>query len=557
MSKKEKFIKRFFEMYPGILAWVVITLPIWGGIFFPEFTAYFVLVFNAFWVYKSLSSVVFFVIGYLKIRNNENVNWMSKLKRLENPDLGVCETEKEIDVLQKAKFSNMNFKQSSFSKIPNVLKRVLFKIEKRKTVKYLKGEIRELRNLKGKLILDWKQMHHVIIIPFWAEHYPVLKRSLDKLVAQTLPTGKISVVLGAEKRHLPAFKLAKRLEKEYKGKFENIWPTNHELQGADIVGKASNMAHCGREVQKKIEKLGWDKSKIIVTSCDCDTQFDKHYFAYLTYLFVTDKDRYTHFYAAPMVYYANFWKVPFYSRVANTLFSINNIATAARPDKFIQVSSYSFSWKLLEDIDFWSVDKIPEDFHMFFKALYVHGDKVMTKPIFLKNLSDAAESVGHRGTIKNQYEQVKRWAWGVSDHGWMIRNWLKSKKTLYMTYRVFHTVFDHLTWSIISFILLFGANIPTLINKEFSQTVFGQKLPQVASFMMTITTSTFVLTIILNFFLKPRRKEKVSIFRMVFEQLQWITFPVVSFFFGAIPGLDAQTRLLFGKYMEYRLTEKH
>jgi hypothetical protein len=407
-------------------------------------------------------------------------------------------------------------------------------------------------------MLNWKELHHIVIIPFWREPYPVLKRNLDRLMNQNFPNSQISIMLGAEARWKPAIKIARRLAKEYEGKFENVWVNNHVLKGDDIVGKASNMADCGKAVQKKIEKLGWDKSKVTVTSCDSDTQFDKQYFAYLGYLFVTDEDRYTHFYAAPMMYYANIWKVPFYSRIANTLFSINNISIAARIDKFIQVSSYSFSWRLLEDIDFWSVDVIPEDFHMFFKALFIHGDKVFTVPIYLRNLSDAAESIGHIGTIKNQYEQVKRWAWGVSDHGWMIKSFFRAqKKTFYMLYRVAHTIFDHLTWSIISFVLLFGANIPPLLNKEFAQTVLGQKLPSVSSFMMTLTTISFLLTIVMDFFLKPRREEKISIYRFILEQFQWIAFPVVSLLFGAIPGLDAQTRLLFGNYMEYRLTEKH
>jgi hypothetical protein len=32
--------------------------------------------------------------------------------------------------------------------------------------------------------------------------------------------------------------------------------------------------------------------------------------------------------------------------------------------------------------------------------------------------------------------------------------------------------------------------------------------------------------------------------------------PVVGFFLSAIPGLDAHTRLMLGKYMEYKVTEK-
>lgn len=557
MSKKKKIKKRIFEMYPGIVAWVVITCPIWGGIFFPVATGYFILIFNAFWVYKSISSVLFFIIGYLKIRNNENVDWMGKLARLENPHKGIVQLNSELKDLTNEKFSKKKYIGTFYDKVPTILQKLVFAIEKKKAKKFLKDEIEKLKQLKAKSYLNWKDLRHIVIIPFWKEPYTVLKRSLDKLANQTFPNKKISVVLGAEARHPPAYKLAKKLQKEYKDKFEYIWANEHTLTKDEIAGKASNMADCGKMVQEKIEKLGWDKDKITVSSCDCDTQFDRQYFAYLTYLFATDEDRYVRFYAAPMMYYANFWRVPFYSRVANTLFTINNIGMAARMDKYIQVSSYSFSWRLLEDINFWSADIMPEDFHMFFKALFVHGDKVVTKPIFLRNLSDAAESVNHRGTIKNQYEQVKRWAWGVSDHGWMIESWWKSKKTFYMTYRVFHTIFDHLTWSIISFVLLFGANIPPLINKDFAKTVFGQKLPEVSSFMMTITSVTFVFTIIFDFFLKPRRKEEVSIFRIIFEQLKWVTFPIVSFVFGAIPGLDAQTRLLFGKYLEYRLTEKH
>jgi hypothetical protein len=32
--------------------------------------------------------------------------------------------------------------------------------------------------------------------------------------------------------------------------------------------------------------------------------------------------------------------------------------------------------------------------------------------------------------------------------------------------------------------------------------------------------------------------------------------PIAGFFFSALPGLDAHTRLMLGKYMEYKVTEK-
>jgi hypothetical protein len=38
--------------------------------------------------------------------------------------------------------------------------------------------------------------------------------------------------------------------------------------------------------------------------------------------------------------------------------------------------------------------------------------------------------------------------------------------------------------------------------------------------------------------------------------VQWLALPFVGIFFSNLPALDAQTRLLTGRYLEYRVTEK-
>ena len=55
---------------------------------------------------------------------------------------------------------------------------------------------------------------------------------------------------------------------------------------------------------------------------------------------------------------------------------------------------------------------------------------------------------------------------------------------------------------------------------------------------------------------RPERPSGERLRNRLAELLGWPLLPVIGFFLGALPGIDAHTRLMFGKYLEYRVTEK-
>jgi hypothetical protein len=65
-----------------------------------------------------------------------------------------------------------------------------------------------------------------------------------------------------------------------------------------------------------------------------------------------------------------------------------------------------------------------------------------------------------------------------------------------------------------------------------------------------------VISAIISVLILPQ-DHKGGIKKYVIMLVQWLFLPVVIIVFGAIPGLEAQTRLMLGKYMGFWVTPKH
>lgn len=408
--------------------------------------------------------------------------------------------------------------------------------------------------------LDWQAVKHIIIIPSYQEPLYILDRTLTGLTKQTFPLNNLTVVLSFELREgTAAREKAKTLSKKFSDRFGNFLITYHPDLPGEVKGKSSNTAWAAKLAkQLLIDKQKTNLDYVTITSNDADAILHPQYFSYLTFKFLDDPHRYRRIWQSAIQFYNNIWRLPVVSRAFNRISSVVHTSLLLRKDRLINFSTYSLSLKLVDKIGYWDTDVIPEDYRMFFKAYYATGGKVEVEPIFLPSYCDAAESTGWWKSMVNQYEQIKRWAWGVSDDAYIIYQWFKVKKIPFWekTIRSSSVIRDHILWPVSWFAITLGANIPPLLNEEFNRTIIGKTLPQVSSAILTMSLVALLAIIFVDWQQKPKAPANTSLIKRLLSPFEFILLPLVGFFFTALPGLDAHTRLMLGRYLEYRVTEK-
>lgn len=407
---------------------------------------------------------------------------------------------------------------------------------------------------------DWKKVHHILIIPTFKEPLQTLRRTLQGIKKQTFPKKNIVVVLAFEEKEGEAgLEKAKILKEEFSEQFGHLWTTLHPITPGEVAGKSSNTAWAAKFIKKKlIDEEGKDSRYYTITSEDADAVLPPQYLACLTYKFLDNPQRYRRIWQAAIVFYNNIWRLPIPNRVYNTICSIIQMGILMRRDRLINFSTYSTSLMMALEVGLWDTDVIPEDYRFFFKSFFKLKGEVEVEPIFLPVFADAAESTSFFKTFINQYEQVKRWAWGVSDDAYIIKGTLTTPDLPFWDkmMRLLKVIEDHFLWPVNWFAIALGAILPPLLNPVFARTVLGKTLPQVSSLILSICLVSLVLIIFIDWRQRPQPPDHVSKLRRIISPLEFVLLPVVGFFFAALPGLDAHTRLMLGKYLEYRVTEK-
>ena len=497
MNKNSK-IYRIWEMIPGIFAWVTISFPIWGSFLVPRLVAYFVIAFLIYWLYQSFKSAFFAIIGYYKIQRSQNTDWLVQF--------------------------NQDFRADW---------------------------------------LKYRDINHVIIISSYKEPLEIIEMAVGSLAAQiNFDTKKLHVVIGQEQRAGSKNNqiTIDYFSKKYQDVFGSLTFTDHpsDLPG-EIAGKHTNEAWAARHFKKEyIQKNKFDIKNFTLTSCDVDTIFNPKYFSALTYFYAQDPKRYFKFWQSPIFWHHNIDQVPAPIRIIGTLGNVIHIANIQEPDGlFFNYSCYSSSFYLIDKIGYWDPDMIPEDWHIFLQSFFATGGKTSVNPIFLPTIVDAPSGKNYFDALKNRYNQCVRHAWGATDIPYAIEQARVHTEIPIITrsLRIFKLIETHFIWSSNWFILTLGTSLPAILNPKFFQTAFGYNLPRISNFILTLCLIPLIALIILDWKLRPPTADK-NFRNAIKNLLQWPFMPLATLTMSVIPGLHSHTRLMLGKRLEYKTTNK-
>jgi len=274
---------------------------------------------------------------------------------------------------------------------------------------------------------------------------------------------------------------------------------------------------------------------------------------------LTVEDPYHTSYQPIPVYNNNIWQAPSLARLVEISSSFCQMIESMRLEKFVTFSSHSMSFKTLVDIDYWPVDMVSDDSVIYWKAFLFYQGNYRVVPMYITVSMDVAYSNSFFKTIQMQYKQKRRWAWGVENFPFLVSAFLTENEIplLKKIRRSLHLLESHVTWAVWAIILVFIGPLPIILGGAFfSQMSIGYNLPKITGLLFNFTFGASLAWIVLSRIILPPRPKEVSWTKNVIMILEWIMVPLIILILGSLPALDAQTHLLFGKYMEFNPTQK-
>lgn len=407
----------------------------------------------------------------------------------------------------------------------------------------------------------WSDVTHVIILPTYKEPYQLLSETLRSLAIVDYPLDRLMVVLATEERDAANVRpIAKRLTAEFAPLFGHWLVTEHpgNIVG-EVAGKGANIAWAGRRVKELIDRLALPYDKILVSTFDADTTAHRHYFNYLTTTFINHPNRLRTSYQPIPLFHNNIWDARAMMRVVANSTSIWLLTETMRPDRLFTFSSHSMPWQALVDVDFWQTDIVTEDSRIFLQCYIRYDGDYRVTPMYIPLSMDTIHTKSIWRTWKNQYLQIRRWAYGVENFPYMAWNFSKNpmipwgQKVKY----VWNQLEGVYTWATAPLLIWLVGWLPFQFDHpSLATSVLAANAPVIIRWLMIGAMTGLVITAIITSVLLPARPAHRPLWYWPLMIVQWLFLPVTMVVFGSIPAIDAQTKLMLGRYLGFWVTEK-
>ena len=405
------------------------------------------------------------------------------------------------------------------------------------------------------------QVHHVVIVPNYKEPFSVIARTLDALAAQEDAASRMTIVLAMEGADPDALTKAEALQEAYRPQFANVYFTIHPkgLPG-EMQCKSANEAWAARWIKRKlVDQKGYNIDHILVTTMDADTVWHPVYFACLTTLFALNPDRHLRFWQGPIRYHSNIWDVDPTIALVHAYSSAWELVYLSAPGWIaLPMSSYTLSLRLLDGVGYWDGDVIADEWHMFIKAFFQRSGEVKLERVYLPFSGEATSGNGFLDSVKNRYQQSLRHAWGSKEVGYTLARIIEYPDIprwtgLRLFFRVAHDIIlAGAGWVIMTV----GPQVALVLYPELFFAEWNTPIFLLLQFSMALVSILGAVTLIVDVRIRPPKPRPWTARNVLATLISFPLLPIMTLIVLAIPTIQAQTLLMFGMPIQFKVTKK-
>src|SRR5258708_26003725 len=356
----------------------------------------------------------------------------------------------------------------------------------------------------------------------------------------------------------PGWENVARLKEKVGRRLKGLSPIKDPLEPGVVSGKSAAMYWGGRWMVRVLTEEGYRLDQVLITELDSDSRVHPQYFAWISWHHARTALRDYSIWQPVPLFHNNIWQVPMAVRIMSASTSQWQMFLHSRPHRLVAFSSYTCSLEFVHRVGYWDKDVIPEDSRFYWKAFFTFGEKFSVKSVYLPLYGDSPNSRDYASTHMSQYNQINRCAWGITDLPNVLASLLNHPEIpLWLRIRRFmHLFLNPLNWIFLPVLLVFGASVPIWVHVDFSLTDLGQTLWSYSGILLSTTLSTVIFFLYFEILLLPPKPADWPLWKKAAIHLQHFMYPIVGLVLSVLPALEAHTRLLLCRYLEYRVTAK-